>query len=533
MKKMSPMRWCLMACAAFTLLAVAALGGRWRDLRLARQAAMEDRSPRLEPDYRDTTIPPNLSPLNFRIAETGSFFHVVARAEHGRPIELASHAPLIAFPEKAWRRLLTANKGGEVYFDIGVKTEDKSWRRFRWITNRIAPEDIDSHLIYRKIHPSHNTWSSMGIYQRDLRSFRETPVLENKKFGNDCCHCHALCNNNPANTSLDIRSSKYGNSLLLINRNTVINAAGTVGFSAWHPSGRLLACSFNKPRLLLHGAKNDMRDIVELEGWLGYFFLDNLEVRRIPGLSDDNRLLTFPCWSPDGGHLYFCSSPNPWIVPGKTRNQNYQEIKFDLRRVAYDIEHDRWGEVKTILAARDTGLSIVQPRVSPDGRWLTFGLCDYGCWATYHPESDLGILDLKSAGEDGRYAWRKMEINSTECESWHSWSSNSRWIVFSSKRGNPLFSRPYLAYVTDAGRLRKPLLVPQRDPSFYDSYLKTYTIPTLATGPFGVDADKLARVVKSPKRQILSMPPPRSQSARALEEANLLDPVSNDAGKQQ
>jgi hypothetical protein len=125
-----------------------------------------------------------------------------------------------------------------------------------------------------------------------------------------------------------------------------------------------------------------------------------------------------------------------------------------------------------------------------------------------------------------------MEINSTECESWHGWSSNSRWIVFSSKRGNPLFSRPYLAYVNESGQFSKPFLVPQRDPSFYDSYLKTYTIPTLATGPFLVDERKLVEAIKTANHPSLSMPARRSEPVRA-EEINRLDPHGEDPGKQQ
>lgn len=525
-------RWILGVSAVGLTLAVWVVVGRWYDLRQAQNAVPGHGIARITPDYREVVIPPNLSPLNFKIAETGTCYYAEARAAQGGSLPVISRTPIIAFPEKPWRRLLESNRGGTLSIDIGVKGADKTWRRFVSITNRIAKEEIDSHLIYRKIHPSHNTWSAMGIYQRDLRTFQETPVLENKKFDNDCCHCHALCNNSPTRASLDIRSSKYGNSLLVISNQVAFKAAGTVGFSAWHPSGRLLACSFNKPRLLLHGTKNDMRDIVELDGWLGYFFLENTRVKRIPGLSDENRLLTFPCWSPDGRSLYFCSSPNPWTVPGKTRNENYMEIKFDLMRIPYDLERDQWGEVETILAVRDTRLSIVQPRVSPDGHWLTFGMCDYGCWPTYHPESDLYILDLRAGRASGRYVYRKMEINSTECESWHSWSSNSRWIVFSSKRGNPLFSRPYLAYVDEDGHFSKPFLVPQRDPAFYDSYLKTYTIPTLATGPFVVDERQLVEAIKTANHPPLSMPPPRSEPVRA-EELNRLDPHGEDPGKQQ
>ncbi len=498
-----------------------------------RTVTAESRPPKIHPDYQGLVIPPNLCPLNFRVEEEGTSFFVRVSNPAARTLEVQSSDPTLSFPEAEWRGLLRASQGQDLRFEVFVKSSKTAWRGFQAFTNHVAPEDVDSYLVYRKIHPSHNTWSTMGIYQRNLQTFEEKPVIENRTFGNDCCHCHSLLENNPNNASLDIRSTKFGNSLLIVSNGVPVKASGNVSFSAWHPNGRMIVSSFNKPRLLLHTVRNDMRDIVELDGWLGYFFLDRLEVKRIPGLEDESRLLTLPAWAPDGKSLYFCSSPNPWIIPGKTRNENHQEIRFDLMRVPYQADTDTWGKPETLLAVADTGLSMVQPRVSPDGRWLTFGMCDSGCWATYHPESDLYIADLQAARTNGRLDYRKMEINSPDCESWHSWSSNSRWIIFSSKRGNPLFSRPHLAYVDAGGHFQKAFVVPQRDPDFYGSYLKTYTIPTLAKSPFQVSERDLAATIKRQGARSLVMPPPRAASQRPAEAVNPLDPVGEDAGKQQ
>jgi hypothetical protein len=496
-------------------------------------AVAEPRAPKLHPDYQGLVIPPNLCPLNFKLEEPGAAFCVRVSGAGARTLEVKSGGPSIAFPEKAWRELLRASQGQALQFEVFAKTAKDGWRKYQPFTNRVAAEGVDPYLVYRKIHPSHNTWSTMGIFQRNLETFDETPVIQNRRFGNDCCHCHSLRENNPSYASLDIRSPKFGNSLLVISNHVPYKVTGNVSFSAWHPDGRMLVSSFNKPRLLLHTVKNDMRDIVELDGWLGYYFLDRLEVKRIPGLEDESRLLTFPAWAPGGKMLYFCSSPNPWVVPGKTRNENYQEIRFDLARIGYDPQTDTWGRPETLLTVADTGLSMVQPRISPDGHWLTFGMCESGCWATYHPESDLYVADLQAFRSGGKLAYRKLEINSPECESWHSWSSNSRWIVFSSKRGNPLFGRPHLSYVDAQGRFQKAFVVPQRDPEFYDSYLKTYTIPTLAAAPFQVSEGELAAAIKGSQARPLVMPAAKPAQPRPSETVNPLDPVGEDASKSQ
>ncbi len=464
--------------------------------------------PRIHPDYTGLIIPPNIAPLNFAIQEPGTAFYAVLRGSRGTPIEIRSRGPTIAIPGKAWHTLLRANRGGELYFDLYARTKDHRWNRFAAITNRVAEEDVDAYLVYRKIHPSHNSWSSMGLYQRDLSSYAERPILENRRFENDCCHCHSFAQDGPRRCAVDIRSQKYGNSLLLIQDGAVRALAGPVGFTAWHPNGRLLACSFSKPQLLLHSQKNDMRDIVEFESWIGYLSADSNVVRRIPGLADETRLQTCPTWSPDGRYLYFCGAPRLFGGFAEMLQSDFTQVKYDLLRVAYDPERDQWGEVETILPAQATGLSAAQLRISPDGRWLTFCLCAYGCWPTYHPESDLYMIDLKAGRETGQFQHKKMELNSDECESWHGWSANSRWIVFSSKRGNPLFNRPYLAYVDQQGKCGKPFIVPQKDPGFYDACLKTYTIPVLAAKPVSVAEKTLVRAIIAPKKTPLVMPAP-------------------------
>ncbi len=326
----------------------------------------------------------------------------------------------------------------------------------------------------------------MGLYQRDLQSFTETPLLENRRLANECCHCHALRNNDPKYGTILIRSSVYKHSVLVISNGAPTAIQGLAGFTAWHPSAPILVSAFSQPRLLLHTARRgDMREIGELEGWLGAWRLGAESVTRVPA-GDPTRLLAFPTWSPDGAYLYYCSAPNLLTNPANRLTGAYARTSYDLMRIAYDTARARWGEPEIVLSSRRLGLSIAQPRISPDGRWLFFCGTASGCWPTYDPSSDLYGIDLGSSKTNGEFGWRKLELNSPECESWLSWSSNSRWVVFSSKRVSPLFNRPFLAHVSADGHCSKPFILPQSDPAYYDSSLKTYTIPTLATGPLSV-----------------------------------------------
>jgi hypothetical protein len=75
-----------------------------------------------------------------------------------------------------------------------------------------------------------------------------------------------------------------------------------------------------------------------------------------------------------------------------------------------------------------------------------------------------------------------MNINSSETESYHSWSSNSKWLVFSSKRDDGLTARPYFAYFGSADQVGKPFVMPQKDPTLYKRLMKTFNKPEFVTG---------------------------------------------------
>ena len=71
--------------------------------------------------------------------------------------------------------------------------------------------------------------------------------------------------------------------------------------------------------------------------------------------------------------------------------------------------------------------------------------------------------------------------NSQDVDSYHSWSSNSRWVVFSSKRDDGLHTRLFIAYIDENGKLGKPFMLPQEDPISNKKFNKAYNIPEFVT----------------------------------------------------
>ena len=482
----------------------------WNDNVVPEQYNSIDRAAKTRPDYCGTVIPPNIAPLNFLVQEAGSHYYVKIYSDKGDPIEVFSRSPKIIIPLKAWHKLLNENKGQQLYFDIFVKTTNSQWNRFDTLSNRIANEDIDGFLVYRKIRPlylRHREHEKIGIYQRNLENFNESLVFDNRyyyRYG--CLNCHAFCNNRPDKMLIAIRNSKHGNCALLIEDDSANKIGTKFGYTSWHPSGRLAIYSMNKVRQFFHSVQNEVRDVIDLDSALAYYSLDTQTIKIPPEISKKDRLETYPTWSADGRYLYFCSAPFLWDRQSETLPKRYKQVKYDLMRASYDLESDTWGQPETVLSVQDTALSILEPRISPDGRWLLFCMCNYGCFPVYQDSSDLYLIDLEAARRTGRYEYRRIEANSDQSESWHSWSSNSRWIAFSSKRHDGVFTRLYLSYVDQTGKVYKPILMPQKDPTFYDSLLLTLNTPELIIEPVKVTGEKLGRIVRGSRQIQVNMP---------------------------
>jgi Tol biopolymer transport system component len=244
----------------------------------------------------------------------------------------------------------------------------------------------------------------------------------------------------------------------------------------------------------------EVRDVVDLDSALVCYMVEGHKAVCPAQLSEKNRLETYPTWSPDGKYLYYCSGPVLWKDRNTIPPENYEKLKYDLRRIRYDVQNNSWGEVETVLSAEKTGLSILLPRISPDGRYLLFCMCAYGCFPAYQPSSDLYIMDLST----GRY--ESLAVNSEYSESWHSWSSNSRWIAFSSKRQDGLFTRTYLSYIDNDGKAHKPFVLPQRNPIYYDSLLKTYSVPELIRDKIRIKKSLLGRTARNKDSITIDVP---------------------------
>jgi Tol biopolymer transport system component len=415
------------------------------------------RLPSIFPDYTGIVIPPNIAPLNFLINEPGSEYEARIYIDKEKPLVVRSSNPSIRMNLDRWHQLLQQGTGSKLFVDVFVKSKDGNWQKFQPIVNEIANESIDSHLAYRLINSGYVLWNNLGIYQRNLENFNEKPILENRSIGHGCINCHSFSNNDPDYMMIHIRAINGGT---VISRNGKLTKVDTKtkytlsagAYPCWHPDGKHIAYSVNN--IGQYFCTGEVRiEVADLYSDIIVYDTEKNSVTTSPEVSTANRE-NLPVWSHNGKYLYFISAPPVTDLDDRING------KYDLLCIAFDVNTNEWGKVDTVLSHNKLGQSISFPKISPDGRFLMFCTSDNGYFTIHHPMSDLNLLNLQT-GE-----FQKMEINSPQTESYHCFSSSGHWFVFSSKRLDGLFARPFFSYLDENGKASKPFVLPQRDPGF-------------------------------------------------------------------
>lgn len=475
-------RWLLVS------LAVAAAVWWWPVPRPGRSTRELSALPRLSPALDGVTLPPNLAPPSLRCEEPGRAWQLVAAGARGRPVTVRARRPALVLPLRAWHRLAAANAGGELTLTLSVRAAEGAWSRYQALRLTVAAEPIDRYLLHRTLTPLYNWARDVGLYQRDLTGYRSRLVLHARQFGNGCANCHTCWQGSGERCTLAVRSAGYGARTLLVDGRRVTRLEQAVGYGCWHPGGELVTFSVNQVRQFFHAAGDETRDVLDLSSGLVCYDLRRQRFVTAPALAAPGYLATYPCWAPDGRTLYFARARCPWGDRRDVPPPGYDTLRYALVRVAYDPATGAWGQVETVRASDER--SFVFPRVSPDGRWLVYTSCDYGCFPIHRPNSELGLIELRTGADV------PLTINSPRADTWHCWSRNGRWLVFASKRADGLFTKLYLSHFDGAGHFSPPVLLPQRDPAFYDTCWYSYNVPELLAQPLRVDSGRLGRAIR-------------------------------------
>ena len=459
----------------------------------ARNTVYSDDLPAIYPDYIGVTVPAGIAPLNFNLPEEYDRAFVVVTGSKGG--ELKTKGRWASFPVRAWHKLTAQNAGGSLHFTV-LGRKDGQWTQWRDFIMYVSDAPlIDYGVTYRKIAPGYTTYSRIGLYQRDIHSFREDPIIESTLTPGQCMNCHTPNAADPSQFLFHLRG-KHGATLIQQNgvREWVTTKAdstlGNMAYCYWHPDGRWLAGSINPVRQCFWTGDQQPIEVFDLASDLVVMDLRDHSLIVDPRLTTKDYLESSPAFTPDGRTLYYCKA-KAYEVP-----RQVDSIRYDLMRVSFDAEAGKLGEIETVVPASASYRSVSFPRPSYDGRWLMYNEADFGVFPIDHKEADLWLMDLET-GETRPID----EVNSPFSESYHNWSSDSRWFLFSSRRDDGLYVQLYIASIDKDGRCTKPFVLPQRNPrKFYHGILYSFNAPDFTRERVRFDTRGVYREVFSDKR---------------------------------
>lgn len=455
---------------AVILLVLGLLSCENRDVPSYSEAVAE-----IFPDYTDVTIPTDIAPLNFSVCAKQRAFALLKTSHYSFEVS-SDKSGAFTIPPSKWEKLLHQAKGDRIEITITIQSHRDSCIVYQPFYIYVANEPIDPYIAYRLIEPGYTLWNKMGIYQRDLSVYKETPVYENKMTGYNCVNCHSFCAQDPDKMLFHLRAKHAGTIVInddeidFLNTQTDQTLSSLV-YPSWHPSGRFVAFSVNKTTQGFHPTQRV--EVFDLASDVVVYDVEERTILSTPAIFSKSDFETFPTFSADGKTLYYCSGM-ACIMPDSIQN-----LKYSLCSISFDPETKSFGNrIDTLYNANRQGRSVSFPRVSPDGKYLLCTLSSYGTFPIWHPDADLYMIDLDK--KEGFYPER---VNSAYADSYHSWSSNSRWVVFSSRRLDGLYTRPFFAYVDENGEMGKPFLLPQKDvANYYTQQMKSYNIPEFVSG---------------------------------------------------
>lgn len=456
--------------------------------------------PTIYPDYCGVTVPVNIAPLNFQSDSTASIPMVARFTTANEQIVVSGHQ--IQIDPHDWHSLVADAVGKAIKVEVFTKT-DGEWTCFKPFNIYVSGDSIDPYISYRLISPSYVSYEELTISQRCLENFSESVIYDNMlcstELSGQCINCHSYQRYDPQRMQFHARQNlggtviAYDGKLRKINmKHDSLLSAGV--YPAWHPTLPLIVYSTNSTHQTFHTIDPNKIEVFDTASDLIAYDVERNRVINIE--NDPAEFEVFPTWSPDGTELYYCSAhfefPDSISDRGLEVILRSNTIKYNIYRKRFNPQTGEFAPRELVFDAAARDKSATLPRISPDGRFLMFTLAEYGVFHIWHRDADLWMLDLRTDKASSLHA-----LNSPDTESYHSWSSNGRWVVFSSRRYDGNYTRPFFAHIDSKGRCTKPFELPCSNPDYHRQFMKCYNVPEFMKGPVTITPQQFADILKT------------------------------------
>jgi len=454
--------------------------------------------------FDGSLFPPEIAPPTFRWDDVNSgadFWRIeIEFADNNTPITISSETMEWTPKREIWETIKKRSLEREATVTIrGVKKSfiGKIFSRNKALSKNsimisTSADSVGAPIFYRDVVlPFEFARERMDLIKwrfGDISKSERPPVIfENLPL---CGNCHSFtCDGSKLAMDVDFGGNKGSYVItpieeqIYLSRDKLItwddykpeDEDNTFGFLAQiSPSGRYVAAQV-KDRVISF-TRDDLwfsQLFYPVRGILAIYDSETEDILALHGADNfEEYVQANPSWSPDEKYIIFARAPLcEFIKNDKTKNlvltrrqsaivlggEKYLEnpwegkasYKFNLYRVPFN--NGRGGKPEPIGGASNNGMSNYFPKYSPDGKWIVF--CKAKNYMLLQPDSKLYIMPADLSEEP-----RLMNCNMNQLNSWHSWSPNSRWLVFSSKMNSP-YTKLFLTHIDEEGNDTPPILL--------------------------------------------------------------------------
>jgi len=293
-----------------------------------------------------------------------------------------------------------------------------------------------------------------------------------------CGNCHSFsADGKTLGLDVDYGNDKGGYAILDVEKDMVLNDEKIITWSDYKrddkeatfgllsqvsPDGRYVVSTVKDRAVFVATPGIEYSQLFfPIKGILVVYDREKETYHELPGADDPAYVQSDPTWSPDGKHIVFARSKayvkpsienSTSVLLGEKEVPEFTEdkapYKYDLYRVPFN--DGQGGKAEPVAGASHNGKSNFFAKFSPDGKWIVFTQAEN--YMLLMPDSELFIIPAEG-GEP-----RRLSANTPNMNSWHSFSSNSRWLVFSSKKNGP-YTQLFLTHIDEDGNSTPPVVL--------------------------------------------------------------------------
>ncbi len=345
---------------------------------------------------------------------------------------------------------------------------------------RTSKDPVGDSIFYREVplpfidavqDPSRIRWrfGALDYPQRPPVVLTDLPV---------CGNCHSFSGDGGVlGLDVDYGNDKGGYAILPIEKDMILNDEKIITWSDYRredgeatfgllsqvsPDGRYVISTVKDRAVFVATPGIEYSQLFfPVKGILVVYDTQTGQYTPLPGADDPAYVQSNPTWSPDGRHVVFARArvydkPSLTEASGILLDQHDvpefvedgEPFKFDLYRVPFN--NGRGGVAEPIEGASHNGRSNFFAKYSPDGQWIVFTQADN--YMLLMPDSELYIIPAQGGQA------RRLRANTPNMNSWHSFSSNGKWLVFSSKAFTP-YTQLFLTHIDAQGRSTPPVVL--------------------------------------------------------------------------